>query len=249
MEVIIAKDYDTLSKQAAIILAGQVISQPGSVLGLATGSTPVGTYKNLVAFYKEGIVDFSRAIVFNLDEYYGVAPENPCSYRWFMEDNLFKHINIRRENTHIPNGLARDTDVECREYEEKIRQAGGIDLQLLGIGGNGHIGFNEPGDSFKSVTHLVELDSGTIAANSRFFASPDQVPRQAISMGIRSIMAARRIILLASGAGKAKAVYEMVCGPVTPEHPASVLQLHPQVTVILDQEAASLLPPMAEALN
>ena len=245
MEVIIAKDYDTLSKQAAMLLASQVISQPGSVLGLATGSTPVGAYKNLVAFYNEGIVDFSRAIVFNLDEYYGVAPENPCSYRWFMEDNLFKHINIRQENTHIPNGLARDTAAECREYEEKIRRAGGIDLQLLGIGGNGHIGFNEPGDSFKSATHLVELDSGTIAANSRFFASRDEVPRQAISMGIKSIMAARRIILLASGAGKAKAVYEMVQGPVTPEHPASVLQLHPQVIIILDQEAASLLPPRA----
>lgn len=243
MEVIIAKDYEALSKQAAIVLASQVISRPSSVLGLATGSTPVGAYKNLVSFYNEGIVDFSRAIVFNLDEYYGVAPENPCSYRWFMEDNLFKHINIRQENTHIPNGLARDTAAECREYEEKIRRAGGIDLQLLGIGGNGHIGFNEPGDSFKSVTHLVELDPGTIAANSRFFASADEVPRKAISMGIRSIMAARRIILLASGAGKAKAVYEMVLGPVTPEHPASVLQLHPQVIVILDQEAASLLQP------
>lgn len=243
MEVIIAKDYESLSKQAAIVLASQVISRPSSVLGLATGSTPVGAYKNLVSFYNEGIVDFSRAIVFNLDEYYGVAPENPCSYRWFMEDNLFKHINIRQENTHIPNGLARDTAAECREYEEKIRRAGGIDLQLLGIGGNGHIGFNEPGDSFKSVTHLVELDPGTIAANSRFFASADEVPRKAISMGIRSIMAARRIILLASGAGKAKAVYEMVLGPVTPEHPASVLQLHPQVIVILDQEAASLLQP------
>ena len=245
MEVIIAKDYESLSKQAAIVLASQVISQPGSVLGLATGSTPVGTYKNLVAFYKEGIVDFSRTTVFNLDEYYGVAPENPCSYRWFMEDNLFKHINIRRENTHIPNGLAGDTDAECREYEEKIRQAGGIDLQLLGIGGNGHIGFNEPGDKFESQTRLVELDPGTIAANSRFFASADEVPRKAISMGIKTIMAARRIILLASGAGKAKAVYEMVRGPVTPEHPASVLQLHPQVLVLVDEEAASLLPPRA----
>ena len=160
-----------------------------------------------------------------------------------MQDNLFQHINIRRENTHIPNGLARDSAAECREYEEKIRRAGGIDLQLLGIGGNGHIGFNEPGDSFKSVTHLVELDPGTIAANSRFFASADEVPRKAISMGIKTIMAARRIILLASGAGKAKAVYEMVRGPVTPEHPASVLQLHPQVLVLVDEEAASLLPP------
>jgi len=243
MEVIIAKDYESLSKQAAIILASQVISQPDSVLGLATGSTPVGTYKNLVAFYKEGIVDFSRAIAFNLDEYYGVDPENPCSYRWFMEENLFKHINIQRENTHIPNGLAQDTDAECREYEEKIRRAGGIDLQLLGIGGNGHIGFNEPGDKFESLTHLEDLDPGTIAANSRFFASADEVPRKAISMGIKSILASRRIILLASGAGKAKAVYEMVQGPVTPEHPASVLQLHPQAIVLVDEEAASLLPP------
>lgn len=241
MEVIIAKDYDTLSKQAAIIIAGQVIGQPSSVLGLATGSSPVETYKNLAVFYREGIVDFSRVTAFNLDEYYGVAPDNPCSYRWFMEDNLFKYINILPENTHIPDGLAKDTATECREYEEKIHRAGGIDLQLLGIGGNGHIGFNEPGTNFQSATHLVELNQETIEANSRFFDSPDQVPRQALSMGIKSIMAARKIILLASGRAKAKAVYEMVLGPITPQHPASVLQLHPQVVVIVDKEAASLL--------
>lgn len=241
MEVMIAKDYDALSKQAAIIIAGQVISQPSSVLGLATGSSPVETYKNLAAFYREGIVDFHQVTAFNLDEYYGVAPDNPCSYRWFMEENLFKYINILPENTHIPNGLAKDVANECLEYEEKIHRAGGIDLQLLGIGGNGHIGFNEPGAHFESLTHLVDLDQETIDANARFFDSPDQVPRQALSMGIKSIMAARKIILLASGKAKAKAVYEMIHGPITPEHPASVLQLHPQAIVIVDKEAASLL--------
>ena len=241
MEVLIAKDYNTLSKQAAMIIAGQVISQPSSVLGLATGSSPVETYKNLAAFYREGIVGFQQVTAFNLDEYYGVAPDNPCSYRWFMEENLFKHINILPENTHIPNGLAKDVANECLEYEEKIHRAGGIDLQLLGIGGNGHIGFNEPGAHFESLTHLVDLDQETIDANARFFDSPDQVPRQALSMGIKSIMAARKIILLASGKAKAKAVYEMVQGPISPEHPASVLQLHPQVVVIVDKEAASLL--------
>lgn len=241
MEVIIAKDYETLSRQAATIIAAQIIGRPDSVLGLATGSTPVGTYKHLVALYREGIIDFSRVKTFNLDEYYGVAPDNPCSYRWFMEENLFKHINILPENTYIPNGLAQDTAAECREYEEKIHRAGGIDLQLLGIGGNGHIGFNEPSDNFQSATHLVDLDPQTIEANSRFFASPDQVPRQALSMGVKSIMAARRIILLANGKAKARAVYEMIRGPITPELPASVLQLHPQAAVIIDQEAAALL--------
>lgn len=241
MQVIIAKDYDALSKQAAIIIAAQVIGQPDSVLGLATGSTPVGTYKNLAAFYQEGSLDFSQVKTFNLDEYYGAAPDNPCSYRWFMEENLFKHINIPPENTHIPNGLAQDTAAECREYEEKIHRAGGIDLQLLGIGGNGHIGFNEPSDNFQSATHLVDLDPETIKANSRFFDSPDQVPRQALSMGIKSIMAARSILLLANGKAKARAVSEMIRGPITPAHPASVLQLHPRVVVIADQEAAALL--------
>jgi len=242
MHVIVAQDYAALSRKAAILLAGQVIHKPASVLGLATGSTPVGTYQYLVSLYQEGLVEFSQTTTFNLDEYYGLAPDNRCSYAWFMRHHLFQYINDSPAKVHIPNGLADDVEVECLAYEEKIRQAGGIDLQLLGIGRNGHIGFNEPDLKFESGTHLVELDEETIAANARFFESPDQVPRQAISMGIKTIMRSRRIILLASGAEKAQAVYEMIYGKITPELPASVLQLHPDATVIADREAAQLLP-------
>lgn len=242
MRVIVAKDYEALSRRAAILLAGQVIHKPDSVLGLATGSTPVGTYRHLVALYKEGLVDFSQVITFNLDEYYGLAPDNQCSYAWFMNHHLFDHVNNLPEQVHIPNGLAGDIQAECKAYDEKISQAGGIDLQLLGIGRNGHIGFNEPDLKFETRTHLVELDDETIEANARFFISPGQVPRQAISMGIKTIMQSRRILLLASGAEKTQVVYEMIYGTITPELPASVLQLHPDVTIIADREAAALLP-------
>lgn len=245
MELFVVKDYEAMSKAAALLIAGQVISRPGSVLGFATGSTPVGTYEQLAAMHKEGLVDFSRVTSFNLDEYYGVAGDNPCSYRRFMEENLFRHINIRREMTNVPDGLAQDVEAECLAYEEKIRQAGGIDLQLLGIGGNGHIGFNEPGVDYPPRTHLVDLDQGTIAANARFFARPEDVPRQALSMGIGSIMAARRIVLLANGEGKARAVQGMIEGPITPGLPASVLRLHPRVTVIIDKEGAGHLKSRA----
>ena len=241
MEIIIAKDYSGLSRTAALLLAAQVIRHPSSVLGLATGSTPEGTYDCLIDMYREGLVDFRRVTTFNLDEYRGVTPQNPCSYRWFMEENLFKHIGIPLEQTHIPNGMTEDIEGECLEYERKICQAGGIDLQLLGLGGNGHIGFNEPANHFSARTQLVDLDAATIKANSRFFSSETEVPRQAISMGIKSIMDARCILLLASGAGKAQAVKGMVKGSITPAHPASVLQLHPQVTIIIDSAAASLL--------
>jgi len=241
MRIIIAKDYEALSRRAAILLAGQIILKPDSVLGLATGSTPVGTYHHLVSLYSEGLVDFSDIITFNLDEYYGLAPDNKFSYSWFMEEHLFKHVNNKPENVHIPNGLAQDVKAECQEYEQMIRQAGGIDLQLLGIGRNGHIGFNEPDLKFETQTHLVELDEETIAVNSRFFDSADQVPRHAISMGIKTIMQSRRIILLASGAEKAQVVQEMAYGSITPNVPASVLQLHPDVTVIADREAARFL--------
>ena len=242
MRVIIAKDSEALSRRAAIILAGQIIHKPESVLGLATGSTPVGTYSQLVSLHREGLVDFNDVITFNLDEYYGLSPEDNRSYAWFMQHHLFDHVNNRPENVHIPNGLAIDIDIECRAYEEKILRAGGIDLQLLGIGLNGHIGFNEPDLKFEARTHLVELDDDTIRANARFFDSAEEVPRQAISMGIKTIMRSRRIVLLASGAEKAKIVYDMIYGIITPELPASVLQLHPDVTVIADAEAASLLP-------
>lgn len=241
MEVIIAGNYEEMSKKAALLIAGQVMGRPDSVLGFATGSTPVGTYRQLVAFFDEGLLDFRRVRSFNLDEYYGIAGDNPCSYRRFMQENLFDTINIPLENTQVPDGIAPDIGAECRQYEEKIRRAGGIDLQLLGIGSNGHIGFNEPGDCFSARTGLVDLDPSTIRANARFFTNEDQVPRQAISMGIGSIMAARSILMLANGTAKAQAVQGMVEGPITPALPASALQLHPRVTVILDREAASLL--------
>src|SRR5690554_4131519 len=222
MRIIVAKDYETMSKQAAIFLAGQIIHKPNSALGLATGSTPVGTYRELVDLYDQGLVDFSQVITFNLDEYYGVGPEDEFSYYWFMQENLFSHVNANPENLHIPNGLAQDVEAECKNYEALIRQAGGIDLQLLGIGRNGHIGFNEPGSEFDGITHLVDLDEDTIAANSRFFDSPDQVPRQALSMGIKSIMGARQILLLANGSGKAQTIRDMAYGSITPQVPASV---------------------------
>lgn len=242
MRIIVANDYEGMSKQAAILLSSQIIHEPKSVLGLATGDTPVGTYLQMVEFYNQGLLDFSHVVTFNLDEYYGLAPGDELSYHWYMQENLFSKININSENLHIPNGLAQDVAAECSNYESSIAQAGGIDLQLLGIGGNGHIGFNEPGSEFAGSTHLVDLDEDTIAANARFFDSPDQVPRQALSMGIKSIMGARKILLLANGAGKAQAVYDMAFGGITPQVPASVLQLHPDVTVIVDKEAGHLLP-------
>ena len=222
------------------LLVAQVRTKPGSVLGLATGSTPLGVYKLLAEYHQAG-VDFSRVITFNLDEYIGLAPDHPQSYRYYMEENLFSKINIKQENTHVPSGIAPDLEAECRRYEEAIRQAGGIDLQLLGIGSNGHIGFNEPGTPFDSTTQIVDLTESTIRDNSRFFDSPDEVPTQAVSMGIKSIMQAKSIVLIASGGSKADAVCAAVHGPVTPEVPASVLQLHPSVTIVVDQAAGGRL--------
>ncbi|MFS8501779.1 MAG: glucosamine-6-phosphate deaminase, partial [Caldicoprobacter sp.] len=199
MKVIICKNYDEMSQTAAEIVAKQINSNPHTVLGLATGSTPVGMYKTLVKMYKEGKVDFSNVVTFNLDEYVGLDKDHPCSYHRFMDENLFNHINIKRENVHLPNGVAPSLEEECKAYEKMIAKAGGITLQVLGIGHNGHIGFNEPGTPFHSLTHVVELAQRTIEANSRFFNSPDEVPRKAISMGIKTIMQAQKILLLASG--------------------------------------------------
>jgi glucosamine-6-phosphate deaminase len=241
MRIIIAKDYDELSKKTANLLASQITLKPNSVLGLATGSTPVGAYNELVRIYKEGDINFTEVVTFNLDEYYGLDKENPQSYYYFMMENLFKHVNINKHNIHIPNGRAKDIELECIEYENKIKQAGGIDLQLLGIGRNGHIGFNEPDVKFEAQTHLVTLDEDTIEANSRFFAALDEVPRKAISMGIKTIMHSRKIILLASGEEKAETINSMINGKITPELPASVLQLHPDVVVLLDEKAACKL--------
>lgn len=241
MRIIVAKDYDEMSKKAANMMASQIILKPESVLGLATGGTPVGFYKELVEIYREGRFSFKDIKTFNLDEYYGLEKENEQSYYYYMMENLFKYIDIDLSSINIPNGTAEDIEKECREYEEKIRNAGGIDLQILGIGKNGHIGFNEPDVKFEAETHLVNLDDETIESNSRFFNSPDEVPTRAISMGIKSIMHARKIILLASGKEKAEILKEMINGPITPDVPASILQLHPDVTLIMDKEAASEL--------
>ncbi len=241
MKLIAAKDYAGLSRKAANIISAQVIMKPSAVLGLATGSTPLGAYRQLIDWHQKGDVDFSRAVSVNLDEYLGLSGAQEQSYRYFMDQNFFSHINIRRECTFVPDGLAGDPQAECARYNQIIRGLGGIDLQLLGIGGNGHIGFNEPGAAFEKETHLVELTESTRRSNARFFQSPDQVPTHAITMGIRSIMQAKKILLLASGENKASALWNSFFGPVTPGVPASILQLHNDCTVIADEPALSLI--------
>lgn len=242
MRVLITDSYDQMGLEAAKIVAGQIYLKPNSVLGLATGSTPLSMYERLVAVHRTVGLDFSEVTTFNLDEYIGMGPDNPQSYHYFMQEHFFKHINIKSENVHIPNGMAQDVIAEGERYEQLIAAKGGIDLQVLGIGQNAHIGFNEPDVKFAATTHKVELDEETIMANSRFFNNVDEVPRYAISMGIKTIMMAEHVILLANGRNKAKAVYKALCGDVTPEAPASILQLHRDVAVILDKEAAELLP-------
>ncbi|WP_031517855.1 glucosamine-6-phosphate deaminase [Desulfofalx alkaliphila] len=238
MQIDIVKDYDILSKKAAQIISAQIIQKPNSVLGLATGSTPIGTYRELVRMCKEGIISFADVVTFNLDEYYGLDEDDPQSYHYFMREYLFKEIDIKDANAHILDGKAADVEAECRRYENCIKEAGGIDLQLLGIGQNGHIGFNEPGENFEALTHLVNLHPDTIRANARFFNSIDEVPTQAITMGIKTIMRAKKIVLLANGESKAEAIYQTLKGKITPRVPASVLQLHPDITVIIDEAAA-----------
>lgn len=241
MNILIVKDYNEMSRKAANIVVSQITLKPDSVIGLATGDTPKKMYEEIVELYNNGDVDFAQVKTFNLDEYYGLRKENPESYYYYMMENLFNHVNINKENINIPNGMAENIERECEEYEKRIEKAGGIDLQVLGIGRNGHIGFNEPDLKFEGKTHLVKLDEDTIKANSRFFDSIEEVPKLAISMGIKTIMHARKIILLASGKEKSEAIYKAVNGKITPELPASVLQLHPDVTLIVDKEAASLL--------
>lgn len=232
MKLIEAKNYADLSRKAANIISAQVILKSNSVLGLATGSTPIGTYKQLVEWYNKGDIDFSQVTSINLDEYIGLDPSNNQSYRYFMNDNLFSHVNIPMEQTHVPNGLAKDMEKECTEYDELIRNMGGIDLQLLGIGHNGHIGFNEPDNAFEKTIHIVTLGESTIEANARFFNSIDEVPKQAITMGIKSIMQAKKILLVANGSDKEEIIKKALYGPVTPSVPASILQLHPDLTVV-----------------
>lgn len=234
------KNYDEMSALAASMIGAQVLLKPESVLGLATGSSPIGTYKTLVEGCEKGILDFSRVQTVNLDEYCGLSGENPNSYRYFMNDNLFDHVNIDKANTHVPNGFAEDLEAEAARYESFIESLGGVDLQLLGIGHNGHIGFNEPAPEFPKETHCVELTESTINANSRLFDSIDDVPREAYTMGIGTIMAAKEILVVANGSDKADIVRRAFFGPVTPEVPASILQFHPNVTVVVDKEAGAL---------
>lgn len=236
-----AKNYDELSRKAANIIAAQIIMKPDCVLGLATGSSPVGTYKQLIEKYENGDLDFSNVTSVNLDEYKGLSPENDQSYRYFMNTNLFNHVNIDKSCTYVPDGLEPDADKACKEYEEIIASTGGIDLQLLGLGHNGHIGFNEPADSFARYTNCVDLTESTIEANKRFFASESDVPRQAYTMGIGTIMHAKKIVVVVSGEDKAEILKKVVDGPVTPAVPASVLQLHPDVTIVADEAALSKL--------
>ena len=239
MRIYREKDYDAMSRRAATIIAAQIVAKPDCVLGLATGSSPVGTYKNLVAWNKQGDISFKEVRSVNLDEYYGLSGDHDQSYRYFMQTNLFDHVDIVPENTNVPNGLAQDPAAEGERYEALVASLGYADLQLLGMGRNGHIGFNEPCGEFPLITHLVDLTESTIEANARFFASADDVPKQALTMGIGTIMHARSILVVASGADKAEAVRKTVNGPVTPEVPASILQLHPNVTIIGDEAALS----------
>jgi glucosamine-6-phosphate deaminase len=234
-----AKDYKDLSRKTANIISAQVIMKPDCVLGLATGSSPIGTYKQLIEWYEKGDLDFSHVSSINLDEYKGLNPKNEQSYRYFMNTNFFNHININKSRTFIPNGLESDAEKACRDYDKIIENSGGVDLQLLGLGHNGHIGFNEPSDAFARDTHCVDLTESTIEANKRFFESEKDVPRQAYTMGIRSIMLAKKIVVVVSGKDKAEILKKVIYGPITPEVPASILQLHTDVVIVADEEALS----------
>lgn len=242
MRIIEAKDYTDMSRRAANVLAAQIIMKPDCVLGLATGSSPIGTYDQLTEWYEKGDLDFSTVRSVNLDEYKGLNRDNDQSYYYFMHQHLFDRVNIKPENTNVPNGMEPDSAKECRRYEDLIRSLGGVDLQLLGIGHNGHIGFNEPGEVFDKETHCVDLTESTIEANKRFFASAEDVPKQAYSMGIKTIMMAKKILLVVSGEEKADIVAKSFFGEVTPQVPASVLQLHPDVIVVGDSAALSKIP-------
>lgn len=241
MKIYKATDYRDMSRKAANIISAQIIMKPDCVLGLATGSTPIGTYEQLVDWYKKGDLDFSGVTTVNLDEYKGLTKDNDQSYYYFMHSNLFDHVNILPENTHLPDGTEPDSAKECARYESLIQSLGGVDLQLLGLGHNGHIGFNEPGQAFELETHVVDLTANTIDANARFFSSRDQVPRQALTMGIKTIMQAQRILMVVSGADKADIVKQAFTGPVVPQVPASILQMHPNVVLVGDEAALSKL--------
>ncbi|NLZ81320.1 MAG: glucosamine-6-phosphate deaminase [Clostridiales bacterium] len=241
MQLYQTKNYEEMSKKAAGIISAQVILKPDSVLGLATGSTPLGIYENLIDGYKNGDIDFTQVKTVNLDEYKGLGSENKQSYRHFMNSNLFDHVNINKENTNVPNGLEENIEFECDRYDNVLNDLAGVDLQLLGIGNNGHIGFNEPADSFTKGTHYEALAQSTIDANSRLFEECEVMPTSAYTMGIKTIMDAKTVLLVANGKGKAKAIKEALTGPITPKVPASILQMHKNLIVVADEEALSEL--------
>ena len=242
MRIIVAKDYKDMSRKAANIISAQIITKPDCVLGLATGSSPIGTYDQLVEWYEKGNLDFSEVSSVNLDEYRGLDHSHDQSYYYFMHQHLFDRVNINPANTNVPDGTEKDADKECRRYEELIASYGGVDLQLLGLGHNGHIGFNEPAAVFDKETHCVDLTESTIEANKRFFASADDVPKQAYTMGIGTIMQAKKILVVVSGEDKADTVAKAFFGPVTPEVPASILQFHKDVILVADEAALSKVP-------
>lgn len=239
MKILVCKDYEELSLKSAEIIVNQINQKKDSVLGLATGGTPVGMYKELVKSYREGKVDFGKVITFNLDEYYGVDHENINSYHYYMKTNFFDHVNVERKNINIPNGMSKDIEKECREYDEKIQNMGGIDLQVLGVGLNGHIGFNEPAKELMSGTHITDLTKETINANARFFEDISQVPTRAITMGMATILRSKKIVVLINGKNKSK-IFEKITGKkITTQIPATLLQLHPDVTIVVDEQAAT----------
>ncbi len=246
MRIYKARNEEEMSRKAANIISAQVILKPDSVLGLATGSSPIGTYRQLSEWYEKGDLDFSQVKAVNLDEYKGLSKDDEQSYAYFMRKNLFDHVNIKPENTFIEDGLAGDAVAECRRYNELIKSLGGIDLQLLGIGPNAHIGFNEPGEALEKDTHMVKLSERTIRANARFFANEDEVPKYAFTMGIKAIMQAKCIVLIANGESKADAMYECVCGHITAMAPASILQLHNNVFIVADEAALSRVEKEAD---
>ena len=237
MRVIVCENYEELSNQAAKIVSSQLVVKPNSILGLATGSTPIGLYQNLIDMNKKGEIDFSEVKTFNLDEYYPIKKSNDQSYDYFMNEQLFSHVNIDKNNTNIPNGEAADPVEECERYEKLLDAIGGVDLQIFGIGQNGHIAFNEPDENLIAVTHLTGLTQSTIEANSRFFASADEVPKQALTMGMGSILKAKKIVILANGANKSKAVAELLNDNITTSNPATMLKVHNDVVLICDKEA------------
>ena len=241
MKLIVVENYEELSKVAAQEYANVIKENPKAVLGLATGGSPIGMYKELIKMYENKELDFSNVTTVNLDEYVGLNPEHEQSYRHFMNENLFKHINVDITKTFVPNGLAEDLAAQCKEYDEKIKELGGIDVQLLGIGNNGHIAFNEPDTELSAGTHVISLTQNTIEANARFFDNIDDVPKTAITMGVGGIMKAKKIILIASGESKSEAIKGIFSGKITTENPASMLQMHRDAVVIVDKDAAKLL--------